>query len=176
MDTGNSLKVDKYNRTVIRDTDAINILLEGKFVDNAIFENSEDVAKYNMWAEQILCTNKLAIENDLDITVEEFHKANSTEWDIPDKYKRINILNTLVEQCTTDEELERVATEYIMFEERGMIPMLQFLRFFVDYCREHKYVCGVGRGSSVSSYCLYLMGIHKVNSLAYGLDIKEFLK
>jgi len=34
----------------------------------------------------------------------------------------------------------------------------------------------VGRGSSVASYCLYLLGVHKINSLKFDLDIKEFLK
>jgi DNA polymerase III alpha subunit len=42
--------------------------------------------------------------------------------------------------------------------------------------RKNKIVWGVGRGSSVASYVLFLIGIHKVNSLKYNLDIKEFLK
>jgi DNA polymerase III alpha subunit len=35
---------------------------------------------------------------------------------------------------------------------------------------------GVGRGSSVASYCLYILGVHKVDSIKYELDIHEFLK
>jgi DNA polymerase III alpha subunit len=42
--------------------------------------------------------------------------------------------------------------------------------------RENKIVWGVGRGSSVASYVLYLIGIHKINSLKYNLDINEFLR
>jgi len=42
--------------------------------------------------------------------------------------------------------------------------------------RKNNLVWGVGRGSSVSSYLLYLIGVHKVDSYKYRLDIKEFLK
>ena len=42
--------------------------------------------------------------------------------------------------------------------------------------RKNNIVWGVGRGSSVSSYVLFLMGVHKVDSMKYNLDIKDFLK
>ena len=42
--------------------------------------------------------------------------------------------------------------------------------------KDNNIVYGVGRGSSVSSYILYLIGVHRVNSLKFNLDIKEFLK
>ena len=50
------------------------------------------------------------------------------------------------------------------------------VKILVDVSKENNIVLGVGRGSSVASYILYLLGIHKVDSLAYNLDIKEFLK
>ena len=86
------------------------------------------------------------------------------------------MLEVLLDMCLTDEEKERVSLEYEMFEERGLIPLLQFLTFIVDHMRKNQIVWGVGRGSSVSSYCLYLIGVHKVNSLKYDLPIEEFLK
>ena len=63
-----------------------------------------------------------------------------------------------------------------MFEERGLYPILQLLVYIIDVMRKNKLVWGVGRGSSVASYVLYLMGVHKVDSYKYSLDIKEFLK
>jgi DNA polymerase III alpha subunit len=42
--------------------------------------------------------------------------------------------------------------------------------------RKHNIVWGVGRGSSVASYVLYLIGVHKINSMYYDLDIEEFLR
>ena len=35
---------------------------------------------------------------------------------------------------------------------------------------------GVGRGSSVASYILYLIGVHRIDSIKYNLDWKEFLR
>ena len=42
--------------------------------------------------------------------------------------------------------------------------------------RKNSVLWGLGRGSSVASYVLYLLGVHRINSLYYDLDIKEFLK
>ena len=63
-----------------------------------------------------------------------------------------------------------------LFEERGMIPVLRFLVYLVDLCKQNNIVLGVGRGSSVASYVLYLLKVHRVNSIKYNLDVKEFLK
>jgi DNA polymerase III alpha subunit len=41
---------------------------------------------------------------------------------------------------------------------------------------EHNLIWGVGRGSSVASYVLYKIGIHKIDSLFYDLDVGEFLR
>jgi DNA polymerase III alpha subunit len=109
-------------------------------------------------------------------TLEDYHEARASKWDIPETYKQMDVKGFLLNKCLTDEEINRVELEYAMFEERGLEPLLQFLLFIVDYMRENKIVWGVGRGSSVASYSLYLMGVHKVNSLKYDLPIEEFLK
>jgi len=46
----------------------------------------------------------------------------------------------------------------------------------VDTFRKNNVVWGVGRGSSVSSYVLYLLGVHRVDSIKYKLNINEFLR
>ena len=63
-----------------------------------------------------------------------------------------------------------------MFAERGMDNVLRFMVYLVDNMRKNNIVWGVGRGSSVSSYVLYLIGVHKVDSIKFKLDIKEFLR
>ena len=74
------------------------------------------------------------------------------------------------------DEIGRVEMELDMYRERGLFPVLQLLIWIVDTMRKHNLVWGVGRGSSVSSYLLYILGVHKVDSYKYGLDIKEFLR
>jgi DNA polymerase III alpha subunit len=82
----------------------------------------------------------------------------------------------LYEQCTTEKERARVDEELLLFIQHGMFDLLFYLKYLVDTMRENKIVWGVGRGSSVASYVLYLIGVHRIDSIKYDLDIKEFLK
>ena len=52
----------------------------------------------------------------------------------------------------------------------------QFLIYFVDTLRANNVVWGVGRGSSVASYVLFIIGVHKIDSVKYKLPINEFFK
>ena len=45
--------------------------------------------------------------------------------------------------------------EYDLFEKKQFIRVLQFLIYFVDTLRANNMVWGVGRGSSVASFCLF---------------------
>ena len=78
--------------------------------------------------------------------------------------------------CQTQEQIERVNQELELFHKHGMIDLLYYLKYLVDTMRENNVVWGVGRGSSVASYVLYLIGIHRIDSIKYELDIHEFLK
>ena len=42
--------------------------------------------------------------------------------------------------------------------------------------RENQLIWGVGRGSSTASYVLYLLGVHRIDSMYYDLDPEEFLR
>jgi DNA polymerase III alpha subunit len=108
-------------------------------------------------------------------TVNEFDSINQRNWFMPDNYCP-DLIQQLYGMCTTDEQRNRVSEELELFIQHGMLDLLYYLKYLVDTMREHKIVWGVGRGSSVASYCLYLIGIHKIDSLKYNLDIKEFLK
>ena len=81
-----------------------------------------------------------------------------------------------MDKCQNDEEKMRVQMEYDLFEKKNFVRVLQFLIYFVDTLRANNIVWGVGRGSSVASFCLFLIGVHKINPLLYNLDITEFLR
>jgi DNA polymerase III alpha subunit len=85
-------------------------------------------------------------------------------------------LQWLLDKCQNDEEKMRVQMEYDLFEKKNFIRVLQFLIYFVDTLRQNNIVWGVGRGSSVASFCLFLIGVHKINPMLYQLDITEFLR
>jgi DNA polymerase III alpha subunit len=87
-----------------------------------------------------------------------------------------NLIETLINQCNTEEQRQRVELELELYIKHGMIELLHFMKYLVDTLRKNNVVWGVGRGSSLASYILYLIGVHKVDSIKYNLDINEFLK
>jgi DNA polymerase III alpha subunit len=111
-----------------------------------------------------------------NLSVAEFDKKNRDEWFIPEEYKTFDIAKWLLDQCTHEEEMQRVGKELLLYQKRDMFILLQYMKYLVDTMRANNIVWGIGRGSSVSSFVLFLIGIHRINSLYYDLDIEEFLK
>jgi len=99
-----------------------------------------------------------------------------SHWHMPDNYGQMDVLEYLLERCQSDQERERVRVEYELFQKKNFTKVLQFLIYFVDTLRANNVVWGVGRGSSVASFCLFLIGVHKINPLLYNLDHREFLR
>jgi DNA polymerase III alpha subunit len=95
---------------------------------------------------------------------------------MPDEYRDKDIAQWILSQCETEPELQRVGEELLMFQERGLFDLLKYLKYLVDTMRQHGVIWGVGRGSSVASYVLYLIGIHRIDSMYYDLSIHEFLR
>ena len=102
-------------------------------------------------------------------------QVDKSNWFIPDKYKQLDIEEFLVTQCP-EQNYTRLIEELALFKQNNMIPVLKTMKYVVDTLRDNNIVWGVGRGSSVSSYVLYLIGIHKIDSVKYALPIDEFFK
>ena len=109
-------------------------------------------------------------------TATEFDQRMQKNWFMPQEYHDIDTLAYLLDRCQTDEEKDRVNIEHELFEKKNFIKVLQFLIYFIDTLRKNNIVWGVGRGSSVASFCLFLIGVHKINPLLYNLDHREFLR
>ena len=109
---------------------------------------------------------------DIDV----FHQTQQSLWYMPEEYLSLDIALWLLDQCRTQEELQRVGKELLLYQERNLFNLLRQLKYIVDTWRKNNIVWGVGRGSSVASYVLYLIGIHRINSMYYDLDIAEFLR
>jgi DNA polymerase III alpha subunit len=95
---------------------------------------------------------------------------------MPEEYKTMDLDIYFANKVSTVEEAIRVAEELALFRERGLETMLRFMIFLVRLMEEHKIVWGVGRGSSVSSFLLYLVGLHQINPIKYNLGIEEFIR
>jgi DNA polymerase III alpha subunit len=133
------------------------------------------IEQYNHFCDLFLFSSKIDVE--LAATNEDkYNAALIDNWYIPEHYKDIDARRWILNRPMTHEERERVMAELQEFQDRGMMPLLNFLLYMVDTMRENNIVWGVGRGSSVASYVLYLIGVHRINSMKYNLDYKEFFR
>lgn len=115
----------------------------------------------------------------IDVDQKTFDGVCQSEWFMPEEYKRISdreLYHVFIAKCVNDEQRLRVVEEYNEYQQRGMLNLLRYMIYLVDFMRENNIVWGVGRGSSVASYILYLIGVHKIDSLKYNLDCREFLR
>jgi DNA polymerase III alpha subunit len=95
---------------------------------------------------------------------------------MPIEYQNMDIAKFVLDQCKNDSELQRAGQELLLFQERNMFTLLKYLKYLVDTMKNNNIVYGVGRGSSVASFVLFLLGVHRINSLFYDLPIEEFLR
>ena len=161
------MKVDVYGQQVYTEQDVCKQLMHNPVLDDYGTFLVENVSNIDALVQQYF-------EPDTD--VDEFHRVNQNSWFMPEKYKNIDVAKYILGLCKTDAELQRVGEELLLYQERDLFNLLKYLLYLVDIMMEHNVIWGVGRGSSVASYVLYLIGIHRVNSMYYDLDIREFLR
>jgi DNA polymerase III alpha subunit len=170
------MKYDQYGQAHITTEDATDLLYQHPDLDlsNIKFDNPD---QFNA-AIKVLYSDiqELQQYQQFDFDLEQFDQRNQSVWRMPEEYRKLDIARWLLDECETDPELQRVADELMLFQERDLFDLLRWLKYFVDTMRANQVVWGVGRGSSVASYVLYLIGVHRINSMYYDLDISEFLK
>jgi len=169
------IKINDHGDCIFKEQDVIDILYTDPTFDiSKLF--FEDTERYNSSLKDLgidLPVINTAPDRE---PLEEFDNKNINNWHMPEKYYQIDVLEWLLDKCQNDDEKTRVKMEYNLFEQKEFIKVLQFLMYFVDTLRANNIVWGVGRGSSVASFCLFLIGVHKINPLLYNLDITEFLR
>lgn len=169
-----TMRTDIYGQVILSEDDLCNIYLNDpeKVLNRVLSETSIH------FSDNLDISNKPDIVGYIEpnLSVESFDIANQNNWHMPSEYKELDIAKYVLDLCKTEEELQRVGEELLLFQERDMFDLLRYIKYLVDVMRTNNIVWGVGRGSSVSSFVLYLIGIHKINSLYYDLSIDEFIK
>jgi DNA polymerase III alpha subunit len=168
------MKTDLYGQLIFNQNDLCELFLQDptRTISNALVDTA---IEFNGFL-SLENTPKLTQYQDPNILVEEFDRINQSSWHMPKEYYELDIAKWVLDQCKNEAELQRAGDELIKFQERNMFVLLQYLKYLVDTMRKNNIVWGVGRGSSVASFVLFLIGIHRINSLYYQLDIGEFLK
>lgn len=170
------MKYDQYGRTFTTSNELCDLLYKSPSLDLSLFlvEDPQDFNKSRADLHADLPHLKGYVT--LSDSVEWFDERFQSKWHMPDEYKELDIAAYVLGLCNADYELQRVGEELLLFQERNAFDLLRYLKYLVDTLRKNNIVWGVGRGSSVASYVLFLLGVHKINSIYYNLDIEEFLK
>lgn len=168
------MKIDKFGNTIYQDRDILELIYQNKqeFLDQILVENSDEITNF----EKNSKIDLKKIDNIFDdLSVVDFDRICQQDWFIPEEYKSIDIEGFLVHVCPK-ENYQRLIEELEEYRSRDMLMLLKVLKYLVDTFRKNNIVWGVGRGSSVASYALFLLGVHKIDSIKYKLDWREFLR
>jgi DNA polymerase III alpha subunit len=175
------MKYDQYGQAHCNSNELFDLLYKNPDLDISKFlvDDPEDYneAVAHLYSElPKLQRYQFNISTLYDDSISSFDRDQQKRWYMPGNYQNLDIAKWVLEQCDTQEQLQRCGQELLLYQERELFPLLRYLKYLVDTMREHKVLWGVGRGSSVASYVLYKIGIHRIDSMYYDLDISEFLK
>jgi DNA polymerase III alpha subunit len=169
------MKTDSVGQIVLNEADLINLIMQGRDLESisgALVDDSVDIEAAAFWLEQV---PKMTYWSELD-SQEVFDHAQQSTWHMPQEYQELDIAEHVLKMCDTEAQLQRCGAELLLYQERGLFDLLRYLKYLVDVMRDNHVIWGVGRGSSVASYVLYLLGVHRIDSMYYELDPAEFLR
>lgn len=111
-------------------------------------------------------------------------KSSNTEfdktWTVPDVYLNLNFKEYVYAAFESrhlsnrDAYLARIETELNQIESRQLETFFKTVIYILDTFKKQNIVWGVGRGSSCACLILFLIGLHSVDPVKYGIDITEF--
>lgn len=162
---------DKFSNPIYQEHDLVNLLYKGYNVDEVI----ADLLDADRFEEHSGVKLKRFNPDTQNIPVEDFDRICQEDWFVPEEYKNMDIEGYLVHVCPK-ENYQRLIDELQEYRARDLLPLLRVLKYLVDTLRKNNVLWGVGRGSSVASYVLYLLDVHRIDSVKYNLDWREFLR
>lgn len=168
------MRLDQYSNPIFDENDLFEALYKGQKLSSDMFVVSSPNIEL---LQQQSGLNFFHTLDDSDISVDEYDQTMQADWNMPDEYKTLDIEKWLVEQSPPwDPNYTRLQEELEAYKARNMLDLLRWLKYFVDTCSKENILWGVGRGSSVASYALYLIGVHNIDPIKYNLDWREFLR
>ena len=173
------MKQNKFGEMIFNEHDVFNLVMSGHDVtkmNKMIVDPPLDLDTAALILGDIPTFMNYDEYSQAQLSVEEWDHRNQSEWFMPDEYKQLDIAEYVLNLCATDAEIQRVGEELLLYQERNLFNLLRYLKYLIDVMKENHLIWGVGRGSSLASYVLYLLGVHRINSMYYDLDPREFLR
>ena len=169
------MKYDETGTAYTDSTELCDMLYRNPSLDLSRFKVT-DPQEYNSSVSKLFAAMPIMDAYSSNVDIEEFDQTLQAHWHMPNEYYILDIAAWVLDQCNGEAELQRAGEELLLFQERDAFMLLRYMKYLVDTMRANNVVWGVGRGSSVSSFVLFKLGVHKINSLYYDLDPREFLK
>ena len=172
--------IDAYGSVKYSVKETLDEMYSGNAVDQFVIDDVKENRLHNEYSKHFEIDN-LQQPPTLDVSPEDFHDILSNSWLMPQKYRDMD-LNTFLakelvnQNMATDQYTTRLIEELEEYTKRNMLDILKFLVYLMNVCRDNSIVTGIGRGSSVSSLVLYLIGVHYIDPVKYNLSYKEFLR
>jgi DNA polymerase III alpha subunit len=164
---------DKFGNLIYKQHDLVELIYQGlTALDSITIESFDKLEKFEEQSNLKLKTPDAALDN---FSIEEYDQACQNDWFIPQEYKNFDIEEFLVNACP-QQNYQRLIEELEEYKSRNMMMLLKTLKYLIDTLRVNNIVWGVGRGSSVASYVLFLLEVHRIDSVKYNLDWREFLR
>jgi DNA polymerase III alpha subunit len=170
------MKTDKFGQIIYDESDLVSMIMRDATIESLngmLVEPGLTLETTSAYLEQVPDLIEYAFT---DMTVEEFDQMKQNSWHMPDEYRHMDIAEYVLSLCDSNEKLQRCGQELLLFQERNLFDLLRYLKYLVDTLKSNNMIWGVGRGSSVASYVLYLLGVHRIDSMFYDLDAREFLR
>jgi hypothetical protein len=173
------MKQNKFGELVFLEDDVCDLLMQGRNIDslkNLVVDPSVNIENLVMHVERPDSLLTWTFPYNQETSVPEFHASQQIMWHMPADYKQLDIAEHILGLCASEVELQRCGEELLLYQERNLFDLLRYLKYLVDVMTTNCVIWGVGRGSSVASYVLYKLGVHRIDSLYYKLDCREFLR
>jgi len=170
------MKQNKFGELIFNEHDVMDLIMQGhncRMLDGMIVDDSVPL---DAWPDFMDTVPALQQQRFHACSVPEWHRTNQSHWHMPAEYHELDIAALVLSLCGSEAELQRCGTELMLYQERDLFDLLRYLKYLVDTMKQNNIVWGVGRGSSVASYVLYKLGVHRIDSLYYNLDATEFLR
>ena len=167
------MKTDQYGQIIYNESDLVSMIMRDATIESLLVEPGVNLETASAYLEQVPDLIEYTLT---DMTVEEFDQMKQNSWHMPNEYRQLDIAEYILSLCDSDAKLQRCGNELLLFQERNLFDLLRYLKYLVDTLRSNNMIWGVGRGSSVASYVLYLLGVHRIDSMFYDLDPTEFLR
>ena len=170
------MKQNKFGELIFNENDVVDLVMQGRdfsTFDNMIVDESINLATMPDFLEHIPVFKQQRFHT---CSVPDWHAQNQKTWHMPEEYKQLDIAAHILSLCASEAELQRCGQELLLYQERDLFDLLRYLKYLVDVMKSKDIIWGVGRGSSVASFVLYKLGVHRIDSLHYNLDVAEFLR